>query len=765
MKKLLSFFAAIILIASSVAAVPVGAVEGLPVCEVDVPYFDVKPTVDGIVSEAEWGEATVAVSQAEVGNSKAIVNEDTPTANELNTFFYRDPSGAYDASNLTMSYKLWMRWDENYFYIAAKVADPDGHSLKHGQNETWNGDSLQVRVDPYGHNSGSMLGADRFDAEYDSHWESESIDDMCFGFVQLGTGFTEAWNNFDLPSHGGTGTGKGMTAISGGDCKAAVVPAGALYSSDSANGITTYEIAVPWHYIDGGKNTYNYKDYLKDKTGGIGRELGMSAVVYNADGNSGGASYNAGLAWGSGIIEKQYKDYPATCGGSNKLTLSADKVSDDGFYSPSYEKNENGYVPPQPVYNYPTFIDKNHYLKLDYEDESDMDCLGYYREGEWITEPGNPGNHVVRWDLDEENPGDEGADFYGAGLNSVNYLSTGTEEANKPFYNTVDCSYTMEFDVMVTGLKGFQKGYESALYNWFGGAEQIGNECGYNFNTGKFYIKNTLSGTEYASVAGDFTLNEWHHVVFQYYRPACEVRYYFDPEMAGGRIAPNQQPTLILQYAYLDMPGLSDCEIILRRMNCQIMLDNVEYYNFVDYMNPITEDADFDVVVRDDGAYAVCVKNAQKYRDQSPVNFTVDITKIAENFEYAGSENAVAGLASPVVDNGRVFIEVTDGGSAFSSVPDGGYLIEVLFRQKSGEKLSGEQFKNGVTVKAVYPKTVITPKRTTDGGSGGGGSYVPGVAAQTGDTELLLIGCAIPAAAILAFCAVYHVKRRRRIDF
>jgi len=137
MKKILSLLIALIITGAGVfAAIPVGAVEGLAVAEIDVPYFDVKPTIDGIVSEAEWGEGSVFVSQADVGASKVIVEEDTPQANEFNTFFYRNPAGTYDAVSLNMSYTLWMRWDENNFYIAAKVNDPDGHSLKRGQSDT-----------------------------------------------------------------------------------------------------------------------------------------------------------------------------------------------------------------------------------------------------------------------------------------------------------------------------------------------------------------------------------------------------------------------------------------------------------------------------------------------------------------------------------------------------------------------------------------------------------------------------------------------------
>ena len=67
----------------------------------------------------------------------------------------------------------------------------------------------------------------------------------------------------------------------------------------------------------------------------IGREYGMSAVVYNSDEMNSSArwQWNAGLEWGSGIIHVQENEYPETCGGSNKVTLTGDRVSEDGTYT------------------------------------------------------------------------------------------------------------------------------------------------------------------------------------------------------------------------------------------------------------------------------------------------------------------------------------------------------------------------------------------------------------------------------------------------
>ena len=230
MKKLISLLiVAVMAFATFAAAIPSMAIDGLDIASVKAPYFDVKPTIDGVVSEAEWGTPTVTVNQAEVGESKFVAEGDVPAANNLNTFFYRNPATTYDVENLNMKFTLWVRWDENYYYIAVKVNDPDGHSLKNGKNETWNGDAFQTRVDPEGYNASAQLGPELYDAEYDGKpWSRKDIDDMCFGFVESAGGFTEAWNN---------ATNTGMTSFSGGSCNVAVTPAGVNFNNDTAAGI------------------------------------------------------------------------------------------------------------------------------------------------------------------------------------------------------------------------------------------------------------------------------------------------------------------------------------------------------------------------------------------------------------------------------------------------------------------------------------------------------------------------------------------------
>ena len=572
MKKLISILIVAVMAFSAVAsAIPAGALYGLTIAEIDVPYFDVKPTFDGIVSEAEWGDPSVVVDQSEVGGSMVVLPEDMPEANALNTFFYRNPAGGYDIDYLNMRYTMWFRWDENYYYIAVKVADPDGHSLKNGKWSTWNGDAFQTRIDPEGPNASCVLGPDEYDAEYDGKpWSRGDIDNMFFGYVEAAGGFSEAWENE---------TNKGMTEFSGGDCIVSITPAYGIteneldYTPDTASGITTYEIAIPWHYIDSYNHEYSNYSKKNNKDGAIGREYGMSTVVYNADGFTGASNFNAGLAWGSGIINAQQNYYPQTCGGSNRITLSGEKVSEGGSYNSGYVRNERGFIPYIPPHDYDTEINERVYVKLTYDRSSDMNTYGTAISGERVQEP--DGNWVVRWDRDPRSQ---------SGLNDRNYLSTESR------YRSRGCCYTMEFDVKVTDLQTFEAGYPCTLYNWFGGSSTVDYECGYDFDLGKFVIRESNSERILAEKQADFSLDEWHHWVFQYNKDTCEIRFYFDPEMKDGKVSPDAEPVFAMTYRYFDCSGKDECELIFRRFNAQIMMDNVEFYNFVDFRSaPVPE--------------------------------------------------------------------------------------------------------------------------------------------------------------------------------
>ena len=88
MKKIISTLLVSIMILCTVStAIPVFADWGLKIQSVNALYFDEKPTVDGIVSEEEWGPSTFEVDQSLA--VQVITQNDYPWYNDTNTFFYR----------------------------------------------------------------------------------------------------------------------------------------------------------------------------------------------------------------------------------------------------------------------------------------------------------------------------------------------------------------------------------------------------------------------------------------------------------------------------------------------------------------------------------------------------------------------------------------------------------------------------------------------------------------------------------------------------
>ena len=734
MKKLVSMLiAAIMLVAAISAAIPVSAFEGVE--EVEALYFDVKPNIDGIVTEAEWGPYTTYVSQAD-----AATIEDSQPVN--NRFFYRNPGAVpgFDTTVYSMYYELWLRWDENYYYVAVRVKDPDGHSLKNGRNETWNGDGFQFRLDSKGSNAAGNPTAGK-------PWSRDDVPDITAGFSEIAGGFTEVWDNTKTHNYG-------ITPFLGGSVDAEVVPAGVSYSTDSSAGYTTYELAIPWSYLHADQG-HTYSNFSKkNKDGGIGKEYGMSAVVYNADGVSGSRTYNAGLGWGSGIINAQQDNYASTCGGSNVVTLSGEKVSGTPTAG-------TGYVPPYYAPNFPTEVDTSRLVgPITYDSESDLDIYGNndYVMGGHIKKL-DDGNNVVYWDEDTMDLFNSPTE---SGLNEGNYLTTKGETDDVYTFDGKG-NYTMEFDVMVTDTKIFEDQYACELYNWFGGSTTVEYKCGYNFDTGKFNITEYNSNKVIASQPGTFSLNEWHHWVFQYYKDNASMRFYFDPKMTNGMVDPNEKPMFEVRYRYFDMPGVTSNQVILRRMNCQIYLDNVKFYNFVDFSGagtPPQESRDpggvngggaagpvkhtvnvkYDVKKNDDGTVSLVVPCMKEFNTEgiSEAWFEIDMKEAAGKAAYKGIVNAPEG-ALEVEDQGEGKYKITVKKlDAFKDIELGKEAFSIVIEPAAGVTLTEEEIKGIVGVNFNY---------------------------ITGDEVVFYIAGAIVLLALIGIGVTVISKKRRAVEF
>ena len=329
---------------------------------------------------------------------------------------------------------------------------------------------------------------------------------------------------------------------------------------------------------------------------------------------------------------------------------------------------------------------------------------------------------------------------------------------------------------MVTGLETFEAGYNSALFHWFGGSTQVDYSCGYDFENGKFVIVENETGKIIDSVPGEFTLNEWHHIVFQYYRDNAEIRYYFDPEIdpATGRIKgpdvnekgeivkEHARPLFKKSYRYFDAAGVEskDSMVIMRRMNCQIMLDNVEFYNFVAWTDfevtpgdgggggghdeERTSEVYADIEKREDGTFAVCIPNKDDYKAGGvvAVEFTVDLTGADGKLAYKGLEGVDPASVTVKEDGAAVKFTVKDM-SVFTSAGAEKYVMKVILAPAAGTDFTAEQVKGMVKV--------------TD--------YVRTSSYQTGDNEALLICSGALFATIFVSGVAVLEKEKRKIRF
>ena len=286
---------------------------------VEALYFENAPTLDGIIGEEEWGEATTYADSLEAAN--------TYDTRPYYNCFYNAVDGTPE-----LYMDIWLRWDDECFYIAAKVKDPDGHSMRHSGTNSWNGDAVQFRLDPKGSNASGDKA---------TPWSNTStVCDMVCGYYSSGRR-VECYDNAN-----GVGLSQNYSTVF--DCvKLAVaksdVNSNTHFSEDTANGYTSYEIAVPWKYVFENNLVPLYDSLTPDEAapiyldrseydaknnpdGGVGRAIGMSLMLLNAA--QGSSNYNSLLSWGSGIAYVQRTSASATAAGSNEVTLSYTSVED-----------------------------------------------------------------------------------------------------------------------------------------------------------------------------------------------------------------------------------------------------------------------------------------------------------------------------------------------------------------------------------------------------------------------------------------------------
>ena len=311
MKKLVSFLMVAFML-TSILALSVSAEQTN--MEVTIPKFTAMPTFDGVVSAEEWGDVTVHMV-----TEGAATAEDTEIGyNEeyglRNIFYYFALEGMSDS----LSYDLWIRWDDQYLYVAAIVNDPDPFSLPKGGEEIWNGDMMQIRVDEAGPSAIMLQSTPEFNYKTDAFngvrfkkpWSSDKeVFNGILGLVKgetptiwrCGKTYGDGWN---LANDGGL---VGITYVQ--------------HEDDTCT--TMYEGAIPWAAVNA---------TLVPKAGDV---YGMCVSVACSDSNQ----LNAWLQWGHGVTSVDENVQPrGTRGGSQAIVLSDTAVTPAEGYATAGEE-------------------------------------------------------------------------------------------------------------------------------------------------------------------------------------------------------------------------------------------------------------------------------------------------------------------------------------------------------------------------------------------------------------------------------------------
>ena len=312
MKKILSA-ALVCLMLVAIFVVPTSAEQ----TNVDVYAlkFTKQPTFDGVVSVEEWGEPTVTVKVSEA----STINDDS--VNEFNTFFMFSNEFIGDESIYEDMYvELWFRYDDDYFYLAAKVHDVDSFSAPNQGENTWNNDAIQFCLDPNGPDSVMLKDDPTFNYKetefnYSKYNYSDSKARVFDGFGSL-VDATFTYHHGITPQAFNGNTKK---PIEGAIFGASYVEIGD--GIDDFSGDIYYEIAMPWSTV-GGTLIDNFQP-------DISKPLGMSLVTFT----SSGSGFDAFLSWGCGICGGQYTAARRTSGGSNAINLSEETFTPADDYA------------------------------------------------------------------------------------------------------------------------------------------------------------------------------------------------------------------------------------------------------------------------------------------------------------------------------------------------------------------------------------------------------------------------------------------------
>ncbi|MBQ1847723.1 MAG: hypothetical protein II135_06950 [Clostridia bacterium] len=256
MKKALSILLAAILTLSLFAFT--ASADDEDCATVEALQFDKTPDIDGTVTAAEWGEPTVAHINALDNPYTSAKDETIPT-----------------------EYTLWFRYTFDGFYVACQTPDDSPCNNNVTSNQIWNGDCLQLRLDPWGCtlDQGFVPAAAR-DGNYSEDYQEFAVaysqdDGLCYAYCWHGV-----MSGMALQSEGGK------------------------YAASNDGTTTTYEFFIPW-------------DELVDNDPHVGVKYGISTALLTATQGENDGKYQNWVQWGTGVINGGAYEY-----GTNRLVLT-----------------------------------------------------------------------------------------------------------------------------------------------------------------------------------------------------------------------------------------------------------------------------------------------------------------------------------------------------------------------------------------------------------------------------------------------------------
>ncbi len=564
-----------------------GAADGSGVDYAEALYFEEAPTLDGYISEAEWGKRTLEF------------HSDFLWENNY-SYLYNSALSHWDYQE-KLDALVWLRWDENYFYVAALVRDYNGHALDKTRDETYNGDSLVFRID--------SKGSRMVDSSLNTWSNAKVVPEFIVGYTSVGGGYTNVHERTN-----GVGLIKDANPVFD-EVLAVVAPSEDFskdpinYSENSINGYTTYEIAIPWKYIfqndlvpiyntltDEQKKPYTlqYKNYdsKRNRYGGIGYKLGMSLSVFSSSENNyvGGTFLHSTLGWGTGIyINGKNGSLYYEGAGSNEITLVADKVEVKEYkkYDPSVlDKTNAAYEYDQVFYDYlngdtsltTPYLRYDKLSSLTYDKTSHLQYWGSAElyQGTIINIGGEHGN-VLNYDRVLKSYIDSNDNIHEAGVDPIEQFYIDTSISWYEAYR-FPLSYTLDLDVMYTSTDMAEPNRASELGTWFGGSNSYEYYCGYDFEERAFVIRDSFNYElePIAKVPYELEKDTWYNWKFQYDDASCTARLFINDE----QIFDVQNKYFIYTQNNVRENG---CLLIWWFINTQIKMDNVRMYNFYDY--------------------------------------------------------------------------------------------------------------------------------------------------------------------------------------